>query len=177
MVMKVGDWAKARAAVLGMAERMQNATEKAARKEAHLFRKKVLRAFQTGGKSNGKAWAPLKPATIRKKGSSKPLIDTAHLRNSISVIETNNAIFVGVASKTIRKGGGSLVNVAAVHEFGKVIAQRRGTGVTLVTIPKRSFLKATADAHFKPATVKARFKRNVAAIMGPGWRAGPKASK
>lgn len=29
-------------------------------------------------------WAPIQPATIERKGSSKPLIDTSTLRNSIS---------------------------------------------------------------------------------------------
>lgn len=41
----------------------------------------VLKAFNTKG--YGK-WAPNSPATIRRKGSSMPLIDTAQLRKSVS---------------------------------------------------------------------------------------------
>ncbi len=172
MVMKVGDWAKARAAVGGMATRMQNATTKATRQEAQLYRKMVLRAFQSRGKSNGYAWQKLKPDTIRRKGSSKPLVDTAQLRNSIVVIEKGGNIFVGVSSKKRRSDGGSLVNIAAVHEFGKVIAQKRGTKVVLITIPKRSFLQATQDAHFQPSDVAKRYAQRVALLMGPGWGGG-----
>lgn len=40
----------------------------------------ILDAFST---SNGGAWAPNSAFTIKKKGSSKPLIDTGRLRKSI----------------------------------------------------------------------------------------------
>lgn len=169
MVMKVGDWAKARAAVSGMGVRMRKATDRASRMEAQLYRKKVLDAFKTRGMSNGKAWAPLKPSTIKRKGSSKPLIDTGQLRNSIVVIERGKEIFIGISSKVQRPRGGPLVNIAAVHEYGSVIAQARGSKIVLIRIPQRSFLQATADAHFKPADVKRRYARRVKALMGPGW--------
>lgn len=169
--MKVGEWAKARAAVAGMATRMSSATDKATRQEAQLFRKMVLRAFNSRGKSNGKAWAKLKPATIRRKGSSKPLIDTAQLRNSVSVIEKGNTIFVGVSSK-VRRNGRPLANIAAVHEYGKVIAQQRGGKVVLIKIPQRSFIQSTADFHFKPSDVSKRYAQRVALLMGPGWGGG-----
>jgi len=172
VVMKVGDWNKARAAVGSMAARMRNATNKASRQEAQLYRKMVLRAFSSRGKSNGKAWAKLKPQTIRKKGSSKPLVASGQLRASITVVEKGDTIFVGVSSKKRRSDGGSLVDIAAVHEFGKVIAQRRGTSVVLTQIPKRSFLQATSDAHFKPDDVRKRYAQRVALLMGPGWGGG-----
>lgn len=41
----------------------------------------VQEAFETGGSGR---WATLKPATIRRKGSSAILIDTAQLRRSIT---------------------------------------------------------------------------------------------
>ena len=41
----------------------------------------VLNAFYTSGFGN---WQPNKPSTIRRKGSSKPLIDTGRLRQSIN---------------------------------------------------------------------------------------------
>lgn len=41
----------------------------------------ILRAFDSAGWGS---WAPNTPATIRRKGSSAPLIDTGQLRRSIS---------------------------------------------------------------------------------------------
>lgn len=41
----------------------------------------VDKAFETGGFGQ---WAPNSPVTIRRKGSSKPLIDTAQLRKSVT---------------------------------------------------------------------------------------------
>lgn len=167
--MKTGEWDAARAAVIGMAERMADATKKAARQEAHHFRAMVLKAFNTRGKSNGKAWPKLKPGTIRQKGSTKPLIATGQLRNAVEVVEKGDTIFVGIASNKTRAGGGSLVSIAAVHEYGKIIAQRRGGRIVLIRIPQRSFIEATMKFHFKPDQVRDRFAQRVGAIMGPRW--------
>lgn len=41
----------------------------------------VQEGFATSGFGQ---WAPLKPATIRRKGSDKPLIDTAEFRKSVA---------------------------------------------------------------------------------------------
>lgn len=55
----------------------------------------VQRAFATAG--FGK-WAPNAPSTIAKKGSSKPLIDTAELRQSIHWrVKTSRANYVAVS--------------------------------------------------------------------------------
>ena len=42
------------------------------------FEGMVKRKFRTG------PFKPLKPSTIRRKGSSRPMIDTGRLRNSIT---------------------------------------------------------------------------------------------
>ncbi len=75
-------------------------------------------------------WPPLKPATIKRKGSSKPLIDTGKLRNSIvhNVELEKKRVLVGVFSADV-------ATYAAVHEFG---APRRN-------IPQRSYLRKTFD--------------------------------
>lgn len=73
-------------------------------------------------------WPPLKPETVKRKKSSKPLIDTGRLRNSIThKIEEDKAL-VGVF-------GEEVVVYAAVHEFG---APRKN-------IPQRSYLRKTFD--------------------------------
>lgn len=169
MTQKTGDWQQARAAVNAMAARYQRASARALKGEAQLFRRRVVEAFNSRGKSNGQAWVPNKPSTVRKKGSSKPLIDSGQLRNSIEVIDGPAGVFVGVSSKVQRKGGGPLVNIAEVHEYGKVVAQARGGGIVLIKIPERSFLRATAKAHFAPKDVAERMVARTAAGMGAGW--------
>lgn len=73
-------------------------------------------------------WPPLKPETIKRKRSSKPLIDTGRLRNSITHKIEENAALVGIF-------GGEVVVYAAVHEFG---SPKRN-------IPERSYLRKTFD--------------------------------
>ena len=64
---------------------------------------------------NGK-FAPLHPATIARKHSSKPLIDHGDLIGSITykVLDDNSSVFIGVKR-------GKEANIAAVHEFGCTI--------------------------------------------------------
>ena len=73
-------------------------------------------------------WPPLKPQTIKRKGSSKPLIDTGRLRNSIIHKVEGDAALVGVFSREV-------LVYAAVHEFG---SPKRN-------IPQRSYLRKTFD--------------------------------
>lgn len=66
-------------------------------------------SFRESRSPDGTPWAPLKPATIkrRRQGSSKPLVDTGTLRNSISV---------RAGKKTLRVG--TNVPYAGTHQFG-----------------------------------------------------------
>lgn len=73
-------------------------------------------------------WPPLKPETIKRKGSSKPLIDTGRLRNSITHKVEEDKALVGIF-------GGEVLVYAAVHEFG---SPRKN-------IPERSFLRLGFD--------------------------------
>jgi phage gpG-like protein len=175
-VQKVGQWAEARAAVTAMGRRMEMAQDRATKQEAQLFRAMIVRAFNSRGATNGKTWAPNAPATKAAKGSSKPLIDSGQLRNSVAVVETGDQIFVGVPSKARRKDGGPLVDIAAVHEYGKIIVQKRGGSVVVIKIPERSFIRSTAAFHFKDGDVKKRYLARVATLMGPGWSSQASAS-
>jgi len=74
------------------------------------------------------SWPPLKPETIKRKGSSKPLINTGKLRASITHKVEDDKALVGIFS-------GEALNYAAVHEFG---APRKN-------IPERSYLRKTFD--------------------------------
>ena len=98
-------------------------------------------------------WPPLKPATIARKGSSRPLIDHGDLMNSVIARKIlKNSFFIGVPRNARRKStrnvelagrGGvmrqsqsSLFNIARVHEFG---APNAG-------IPARPFIVPAFDA-------------------------------
>lgn len=192
---KVGDWAKARKILPGLDRIYKQAEVESIRKEAEHFRRMVIKAFRTGGTSNGKAWAKNSGFTTKMKGSSKPLIDKGDLMGSITIVETGPAaFFVGVPNKARSKDGTKLVRIGAVHEFGHVIVMQitkkqhrffmaklkkmgggggggaKGggfrPGATLVIkIPQRSFLVATKEAHFDGGKSERRVKRRIAAKM------------
>ena len=87
-------------------------------------------------------WPPLSPETLearRKKGrfSTKPLLDTGHLRNSVTHKVEGNAVKVGVF--------GEEAIIAAVHEFGTT---RAGRGHK-VSIPARPFIRPTVDENIE----------------------------
>src|SRR5574341_1107956 len=54
-------------------------------------------SFDQSRAPDGNAWAPLAPSTIarRRRGSSKPLVDTGRLRNSITAVALNDTLRVG----------------------------------------------------------------------------------
>lgn len=178
---KVGDWNKARAATTAMAVRMERATNRATKQEGQLFRALVVKAFNTSGRSNGKQWPKLAGGGQKRNAQgrflksksgrkgSKPLIDSGQLRGAVSVVERGDDVFVGVPNNKRRANGQPLAKIAEVHENGKVIAQQRGGKIVLITIPKRSFIQATADKHFQPGDVRKRYLQRVAHTMGPGW--------
>lgn len=97
----------------------------------------------------GKAFVPLKPATIRAKGSSKALIDSGSLLRAIKATRLKPLIvFVGV-SRTVRSSTvkGSLIDIARVHEFGAKfsIISTRAT----IDIPARPYLRPVFEAERK----------------------------
>lgn len=88
---------------------------------------------------SGPGWVPNKPATIKRKKSSKPLIQHGDLRISINDKPVGKGvIFVGVPKTAIRKHGkkgAKLVDIAKVHEYG---APKAG-------IPPRPFIFSTLN--------------------------------
>lgn len=94
-------------------------------KKAGAFLEGAIKETITKGRSE---WPPLKPETIKRKGSSKPLIDTGKLRASITHKVEGDVVKVGVF-------GEEQALIAAVHEFGS----------PKKNIPQRSFMRVTAD--------------------------------
>ena len=79
-------------------------------------------------------WPRLLPATIARKGSSKPLIDHGDLMNSIDYVpDGSSRFFIGVPRNVENRDGQSLVNIGLVHEFGTE------------HIPARSFIGSTFE--------------------------------
>lgn len=90
---------------------------------ASFYERQIKQNIKSGGALTGKSFAPLAESTIRRKGSSKPLIDTGEMLNSIitEIIDDNTA-FVGIKSGTRHSGGKEdTAQIAAVHEFGALI--------------------------------------------------------
>jgi phage virion morphogenesis protein len=90
--------------------------------------------FRDSQAPDGGQWAPLSPVTIalRRQGSSKPLLDTGRLRNSITRA-------VGVRDVVI----GTNVIYAGTHQFGARKGQygrtRRGAPIPWGNVPARPF--------------------------------------
>ena len=86
-------------------------------------------------------WKSLNPATIRRKKSSKPLMDTGAMRNAVThkAESEKDRVLVGIFRASAEVGenikGEEAVNIAATHEFG---SPKRG-------IPQRSFIRSTFD--------------------------------
>ena len=110
-----GDWDKAGALLTGMHALMSKNLEFATKKNAVTLRDTMKKTINAGRPE----WPPLQPKTIARKGSSKPLIDTGDMRNSINdqMLESGGA-FIGIPRAAKNRKGGDLVNIGAVHVYG-----------------------------------------------------------
>jgi hypothetical protein len=193
---KTGAWAAARRILATVPKRLKDAQDKAVMQEAQFFRTKIVEGLRTGA-PGGQAFQPLAPTTLairRLRGAkgTKPLIVHGDLRNSIAVVREGDGVFVGVLRSARGSGGASLVNIAAVHEFGsrpivlkitpKVRAllhaafrkagldapagDRRSTSVTVTRVPPRPFLRPVFEKYGQPDQVAKRFMERVANLLG-----------
>lgn len=193
---KVGAWKGARRILSSAPKRIKDAQDKAVLQEAQFFRTKIVEGLRSGA-PGGQALQPLAPTTlaIRKlrgfKGS-KPLIVQGDLRNSIAVVKEGDGVFVGVLRSARSRAGGSLVDIARVHESGsrpivvkitpKVRALlhaafrkagserpstgRPSTGIAVIRIPARPFLRPVFEKYGQPEDVAKRFIERVAKLLG-----------
>lgn len=149
---KYGNWQ-------GVADMLENAAEvlpaqleKAVAKAAIKLASGIKKNITTGGSFAGKPFAALSPVTIQIKGSSKPLIDTSDMRNSVT--QWKIAPFtriVGIPGDITggRKDNGErqkfIAEYARVHEFGGLTTNGR-------PIPARPFIGPTARKMRKELT-------------------------
>ena len=145
-VRRTGDWGKARAKLAAApGTRLALALKRATLKNALL----LVREIKLGIRSQapgGKPFAKLAESTIRRKGSSKALIDTGFLVNAITQKIVADGAFVGLLRGTVNKAGDDLVNIGAVMEYGATI--QHPNGATIV-IPPRPFLHPVMHKHRK----------------------------
>ncbi len=136
-VERFGDWKKVEKLLTGnLAARFQIAVYKATVKNALLLvkeRKKGIKSQAPGGQ----AFVRLAESTIRKKGSSKALIDTGFLINSITQKILGDKAFIGLLRTATNRSGDEIANIGAIMEYGATINHPNG-GV--IIIPPRPFI-------------------------------------
>jgi hypothetical protein len=192
---KIGQWPLARRILAG-GRRVKEAIDKALLQEAQFFRTKIVEGLREQA-PGGQPFAPLAPTTLairRFRGfkGTKALMVRGDLRNSITVVKQPGGVFVGVLRTARGKGGQSLVNVAAVHEFGSrpitikltpkarrflhaafraagldaPAADRPGTGIAVIKVPARPFLRPVFEKYGEAEEVAKRFLERVARNLG-----------
>ena len=145
-VRRTGDWGKVRAKLAtAPGARLTLALKQATLKNALLLVREIKRGIRSQA-PGGKPFAKLAESTIRRKGSSKALIDTGFLVNAITQKIVAEGAFVGLVRGTVNKEGEDLVNIGAVMEYGATI--QHPNGATII-IPARPFLHPVMAKHCK----------------------------
>lgn len=121
--------------ILGNPAAIEKAIRRAVLREAHWMRKQMVEGLKSGAPA-GRTLTPNAPSTVTLKGSSKPLIASATMLNSIAVIRKGKGVFIG-----IRRSSKRGVNLAILHETGGVIRQT-------VTSKQRRFLMMLSKKMF-----------------------------
>jgi len=143
-VKRFGDWDKARAKLAGNpGARMALALRQATVKNAILLVREIKRGIRSQA-PGGKPFVKLAESTIRRKGSSKALIDTGFLVNAITQKIMADRAFVGLLRGTVNKDGDDMVNIGAVMEYGATIQHPNGA---VIVIPPRPFLHPVMEKY------------------------------
>lgn len=139
-VSRFGDWDRARALLANnLGHRMAVEIRKATIRNAMLLVREIKRGIRSQA-PGGEQFAPLAQVTIDRKGSSKALIDTGFLINSVTEKIMGDQAFIGVLRISVYKDGESLANVGAIMEYGATINHPSGA---VIVIPPRPFLHPT----------------------------------
>lgn len=143
-VERFGDWGKVRDLLThNPGQRIALAVRKATIKNAMLLVREIKRGIRDQA-PGGQKFIPLAQVTIARKGSSKALIDTGFLLNSITQKIMADQAFVGLLRETVNKDGENMVNIGAVMEFGATINHPSGA---VIVIPPRPFLHPTMEKY------------------------------
>lgn len=107
----------------------------------------TTRRFRDSVDPEGRPWQSLRPATIKQKGSSKPLIHHGHLRDSITHEVRGDRVAVGTR-----------MIYGAIHQFGGQAGRRLAA-----KIPARPYLGLSAD---DAAEINDIAQRHIARAIG-----------
>lgn len=200
-VIRVGEWSRATKLLRAGPAAIQAAIPIAIKQEAEWLRARIAENLKTQGSTGGQPFEAMAEGTrlsrrFRNRPTGKVLIDTADMRNAITVHVEGDAAFIGVM-RTARgkKDGRPLASIAKVHEFGETIAvpitramlrflhamfrQQGGREqanasqglrvgeILIVKIPPRPFIQPVVEMHYSnPTKVRARFFGRVGRLLG-----------
>jgi len=143
-VERFGDWERVRHLLADQpGARLALAIRHATVKAAILLVREIQRGIRSQA-PGGHPFVQLVQSTIDRKHSSKALIDTGFLINSITHRILRDQAFVGLLKTTVYRDGESVANIGAVMEYGATIPMPNG--VTII-IPARPFLHPVMTQH------------------------------
>ena len=143
-VRRFGDWDKAKDLLANnLGHRMSLEIRKATIKNALLLVREIKRGIRSQA-PGGQQFPPLAQVTIDRKGSSKALIDTGFLVNSITQKIMSDRAFVGLLKTSVYGDGESAANIGAIMEYGCTVSHPSGA---VIVIPPRPFLHPTMEKY------------------------------
>jgi len=143
-VRRTGEWDKARAKLnASLGPRLAVALRQATIRNALLLVREIQRGIRSQA-PGGVPFVQLAESTIDRKGSSKALIDSGFLVNSITQKIMADKAFVGLLRGTVNKDGEDMVNIGAIMEYGATI--HHPNGATII-IPPRPFLHPVMEQY------------------------------
>ncbi len=136
-VNRFGQWDKAKRALgSNLGERLARALRQATAKNAMLLVREIKKGIVSQA-PGGQPFAKLAKGTVRRKKSSKALIDTGFLLASVTQLMLADRAFVGLLRGARNEAGDEIANIGAVMEYGATIQHPNGA---VIVIPARPFL-------------------------------------
>lgn len=135
MMQKYGAWDKYGQMLRNAASKSLSVLERETAKQAAILASDIKKNIRSSGSFADKPFKPIKESTIKRKGSSKPLIDTGDMMNSATAAKIDNLSYlVGIPGDVSGgKTNKTIAEYARMHEFG-------GLSETGVLIDARPFL-------------------------------------
>lgn len=119
---KTGPWMKYAKMLHNSASKTHETLKRETAKQAAKLATGIKKNIQTSGNFAGKPFAPLKESTIKRKGSSKPLIDTGDAMGAVAAVKLDELRYlVGVPGGV--SGGKTHATISGymrVHEEGGI---------------------------------------------------------
>lgn len=139
----VGQWKETKAILRRMQGRPQRPPRRDGLREMGLFLASEVRKGILKSAPGGVRLLPNKPATVRKKGFNKPLIETGEMLRNIKLTESKlrsePAMLIGIQGDIVHRGDPrrNVARIGRFHEFGTATAQQRSWLATVVAANQR----------------------------------------